>query len=96
MNTSLISNNSQYVLQKKAHFINQGNTDLEDKMASSDKPTHPRGFNSLWMENKHQNQHPPTTIQMFPRIQLLIYRCYYNTKSSIYKMNYTIAEQQLY
>lgn len=63
-------------------------------MASSDKPTHPRRFNSLWMENKHQNQHPSTTIQMFTRIQLLIQMLsYYNTKSWIYKINYTIAKQ---
>lgn len=70
--TSLISNNSQ----KKAYFISWVNNDLEgEKMSRPPKPTHPRRLNSLWMENKHQNQHPPTTIQMFPSIQLLIYRC---------------------
>lgn len=56
-------------------------------MASSDKLTHPRRFNSLWMENKHQNQHPSTNIQMFPSIQLLIYNVklymlsYYSNKA---------------
>lgn len=57
---------------KKAHFISQGNTDLEERgMASSDKLTHSRRFNSIWMENKHQKQHPSTTIQMFPSFNCL-------------------------